>query len=137
MMLANMREQGVHHLIAFCLHDACRHQAMIDVSKYPGETPVPWFRTKVKCGKCGRSGRWVERPAKLERGAGNAGQLARAAGLGGIAVAHWRVDIIGKKLQHVGTVEAGNEREALAEAIKRFEIRPALRAKIAVTKVKE
>jgi hypothetical protein len=34
MTLGNMREQGVHHLIAFCLHDACRHSALIDVSKY-------------------------------------------------------------------------------------------------------
>ena len=32
MDLANMRAQGVHHLIAFCLNDACRHQALIDVS---------------------------------------------------------------------------------------------------------
>jgi hypothetical protein len=28
----NMREQGVHHLIAICLNDTCRHQALIDVS---------------------------------------------------------------------------------------------------------
>ena len=27
-------------------------------------------------------------------------------------MARWRVDIIGKKLQHLGTVEADNEREA-------------------------
>jgi 1,2-phenylacetyl-CoA epoxidase PaaB subunit len=47
----------------------------------------------------------------------------------------WRVDIIGKKSQHVGTIEAESEREALAEAIKHFEIRPALRSKIAVTKI--
>jgi hypothetical protein len=53
MTLANMRAQGVHHLIAFCLNDACRHQALIDVSSYPSDTPVPWFRSKVKCGKCG------------------------------------------------------------------------------------
>ena len=50
---------------------------------------------------------------------------------------HWRVDIIGKKLQHVGTVEAAGEREALEEAIKRFDVRPALRSKLAVTKVKD
>jgi hypothetical protein len=25
MTLGNMREQGVHHLIAVCLNDACRH----------------------------------------------------------------------------------------------------------------
>ena len=30
MTLGNMREQGVHHLIAFCLNDACRHQALIE-----------------------------------------------------------------------------------------------------------
>jgi hypothetical protein len=48
-----MRRQGVHHLIAFCLNDACRHQAVIDVSSYPGDTLVPWFRSKVTCAKCG------------------------------------------------------------------------------------
>ena len=32
MTLANMREQGVQQLIAFCLNDFCRHQALIDVS---------------------------------------------------------------------------------------------------------
>ena len=52
-------------------------------------------------------------------------------------MARWLVDIIGKKLQHVGTVDADNEREALAEAIKRFDVRPALRSKIVVTKVRE
>jgi hypothetical protein len=49
----------------------------------------------------------------------------------------WRVDLIGERLQHVGTVEAANEREALAEAIKHFEVRPALRSKIAVTKISD
>ena len=24
--------------------DSCRHQGLIDVSDYPGETPVPWFK---------------------------------------------------------------------------------------------
>ena len=46
--LANMREQDVNHLIAFCHNDACRHQALIDVSKYPGDTLVSWFRSRVK-----------------------------------------------------------------------------------------
>jgi hypothetical protein len=36
MTLGNMRELGVHHL-TFCLDDACRHQALIDVSKYPDD----------------------------------------------------------------------------------------------------
>ena len=52
-------------------------------------------------------------------------------------MARWRVDIIGKKLQHVGTLDADNAREALAEPIRLFEVRPALRSKITVTKVKE
>src|SRR6476660_3922689 len=45
--------KGVRSLIAYCLNDACRHQAVIDVSSYPGDTLIPWFRTKVKCAKCG------------------------------------------------------------------------------------
>src|SRR5262249_10456537 len=49
MDLANMRRQGVRHLIAYCLNDSCRHQAVIDVSSYPGDTLVPWFRSKVEC----------------------------------------------------------------------------------------
>ena len=53
MTLANMYEQGVHHLIAFCLNDACRHHALIDVSSYPPDTPVAWFRSNAKCGARG------------------------------------------------------------------------------------
>jgi hypothetical protein len=53
MDLANMRRQGVRSLIAYCLNEACRHQAVIEVSSYPGDTPVLWFRSKVKCAKCG------------------------------------------------------------------------------------
>jgi hypothetical protein len=60
MTLGNMRELGVHHLIAHCLNDGCRHQALIDVSKYPSDTSVSWFKGWVKCGKCGRGGRWVD-----------------------------------------------------------------------------
>ena len=35
-----MRELGVQNLLASCLNDACRHQALIDVSSYPAETEV-------------------------------------------------------------------------------------------------
>jgi hypothetical protein len=34
MTLGNMRERDMHHLIAFCHNDACRHQALIDLSSY-------------------------------------------------------------------------------------------------------
>jgi hypothetical protein len=46
-----------------------------------------------------------------------------------------RVDVIGKRLQQLGTVFAENEHKALEEAIKQFTVGPALRSKIAVTKV--
>jgi hypothetical protein len=41
MDLANMRGQGVQHLIAYCLNDSGRHQALIDVSGYPDGVGVP------------------------------------------------------------------------------------------------
>ena len=57
------RAREVHHLIAYCLNNACRHQAIIDVSSYPGDTLVPWFRSEVKCAKCGaRNNRIDVRP---------------------------------------------------------------------------
>ena len=69
MTLGNMRELGVQRLIASCLNDACRHTALIDVSSYPAETEVPWFRTRVVCAKCGSRGNkidvrpnWKEQP---------------------------------------------------------------------------
>ena len=60
MTLANMRQLGVQRLLASCLNDACRHQALIDVSNYDGDTPVPWFASKVVCNKCGARGRKID-----------------------------------------------------------------------------
>ena len=64
----------MQHLIAFCLNDACRHQALIDVSSYPGQTEVPWFKSRVKCGTCGGRGNksdvrpnWKEQPVLLTK----------------------------------------------------------------------
>jgi hypothetical protein len=53
----------------------------------------------------------------------------------GKMMARYSVDIIGKRLQHLGTVVASDERKALEEAIRQFAIRPALRSKVAVTKI--
>jgi hypothetical protein len=38
-------------------------------------------------------------------------------------MARWRVDIIRKRAEHLGTVEAPNESEAILEAIKRLRYR--------------
>jgi hypothetical protein len=47
----------------------------------------------------------------------------------------WRVDYIGKKGSHLGTVEAPDEKSAIEQAAKQFNITPARRNKIAVTKI--
>jgi hypothetical protein len=60
MTLGNMRHLGVHHLIATCLSEACRHQGLIDVSKYPDDTEVPAFASKAVCAKCGARGRHID-----------------------------------------------------------------------------
>jgi hypothetical protein len=67
MDLANMYEQGVRHLIAYCHNDACRHSAVIDVSRYPDDVEVPSFGRRAKCSKCGGKRvdvrpNWKERP---------------------------------------------------------------------------
>jgi hypothetical protein len=56
----NMRELGVHRLVASCLNDACRHVALIDVSGYPADTEVPSFRSRVVCAKYGSRGNHID-----------------------------------------------------------------------------
>jgi hypothetical protein len=48
---------------------------------------------------------------------------------------HWSVDVIRKKGEHLGTVEAATEKEAIKVAIKTFAIEPALQNRIAVSKI--
>jgi hypothetical protein len=49
----------------------------------------------------------------------------------------WRVDILRKRTEHLGTVEAANEKEAVEAATKLFniDIEPARRNRITVTKI--
>ena len=47
----------------------------------------------------------------------------------------WRVDIIRKRAEHLGTVEAANERQAIEKAAKEFEIPPERQNRIVVEKV--
>jgi hypothetical protein len=60
MTLANMRSLRVHHMIASCLNNACRHQALIDVSGYPADFEVTWFGRHAVCNKCGANGHRIE-----------------------------------------------------------------------------
>jgi hypothetical protein len=52
-------------------------------------------------------------------------------------MARWRVDYLGKKGSHLGTVEAETEREAIEEAAKQFNITPARSNKIVVTQLEK
>jgi hypothetical protein len=52
-------------------------------------------------------------------------------------MARWSVDYIGTGGKHLGTVEAPDEKGAIAEVMKTFHITPARRFKLVVTKAKE
>ena len=49
----------------------------------------------------------------------------------------WRVDIIRKQAEHLGTVEADFKKEAIEKAAKRFGIEPARGFKIVLEKISE
>jgi hypothetical protein len=55
-----IRALGVQRLLVLCLNDACRHTALIDVSSYPADTEVLWFRSRVVCAKCGSRGNHID-----------------------------------------------------------------------------
>ena len=52
-----------------------------------------------------------------------------------VKMARWRVDIIRKRAEHFGTVEAANSNEAIKIAAKQFDIPPERQNRIAVEKV--
>jgi hypothetical protein len=47
----------------------------------------------------------------------------------------WRVDLIGKKLQHVGTIEADTEEQAIDEAAKLFGLDASRRSMLVAQKI--
>jgi DNA-directed RNA polymerase subunit RPC12/RpoP len=60
MSLANMRENGVHAVIATC--QACGHKADVNVDALPASTGVPHVGQGLRCSQCG--GKRIEtRPA--------------------------------------------------------------------------
>jgi hypothetical protein len=66
------------------------------------------------------------------------GHHHRAGAIGGSwasLMARWSVDMIRKRAVHLGTVVAANEKDAIAVAIKQFEIEPVRRNRIVVTKI--
>ena len=55
--------------------------------------------------------------------------------MGNAVMPRWRVDIIRKRAEHLGSVEAASEKEAIEKAAERFEIPPERRNRIAVQKI--
>jgi hypothetical protein len=81
MTLGNMRALGMQRLVAYCLNPPCRHEGLIDVSKYKDEVEVRWFRLRAKCGNCGTRNVDV-RPNWKEQSTG--GSLTARCGADGI-----------------------------------------------------
>jgi hypothetical protein len=54
MTLGNMRSNGVRTLAIYC--ERCHHDAVLDVSHYPDELPVPNFGPRMVCTGCGAIG---------------------------------------------------------------------------------
>ena len=46
MTLGNMPRLGVQRLVAYCLNRSCRHEGLIDVSKFLDDVEVPSFATR-------------------------------------------------------------------------------------------
>ncbi|MGB7832805.1 MAG: hypothetical protein WBL84_11395 [Xanthobacteraceae bacterium] len=44
---------GVQQLVAHCLNPSCRHEGLIDVSKFADDIEVTWFAKKAVCAQCG------------------------------------------------------------------------------------
>ena len=75
MTLGDMGHVGVQRLVAHCLNPSCRHEGLIDVSKFADDVEVPSFVRKVVCAKCGACGphigvrpNWKEQPLQLLTG---------------------------------------------------------------------
>lgn len=67
MILGNMRQNGVRSLAVRC--NLCHHEAVLEVEAWPDHVPVPAFRRRMVCTKCGIIGadvrpNWRERPER-------------------------------------------------------------------------
>ena len=66
MTLGNMRANGVCSLAVTCLSHFCHHEAVLDVTIYGDDVPVPSFGPRMVCTVCGGIGadarpNWRER----------------------------------------------------------------------------
>jgi len=56
MTLGNMRANGVCTLVVWCHGRGCNHEAILDVSSYVDDVPVPAFGPRLVCTVCGAIG---------------------------------------------------------------------------------
>jgi hypothetical protein len=97
---------------------------------YKWTTEIPYFKSRVVCAKCGARGNKIDvRPNWKEQPTGESltGKVFRWA--------RWRVDIIRKRAERLGTIEAATEKEAIEKAAKEFDIPLERQNRIAVEKL--
>jgi hypothetical protein len=68
--LGNMRATGVRMLAIACLGRGCYHQAILDVTEFDDDVPVPAFGARMVCTACGAIGadarrNWQERASAI------------------------------------------------------------------------
>ena len=118
MTLGNVRELGVQNLLASCLNDACRHQALIDVSSYPAETEVLHAMVRLLSKVIGIGIETADMLVReiLSRNLRDRRAVARYAGLTGSP------DESGLKSREKGLAKAGNARvrRGLIQLVARF-----------------
>jgi hypothetical protein len=49
--IAHLKADKCRTVAAFC--DDCRHEGIVDVSGFPGDSPVPDVALKIRCSVCG------------------------------------------------------------------------------------
>jgi hypothetical protein len=54
MTLANMRENGVRDVLAYCEALGCGHEGRIECDRLPDDLPVPDVSLRLRCSKCRR-----------------------------------------------------------------------------------
>jgi hypothetical protein len=129
MTLGNMRDLGVTRLIASCLNRCMPAHRIGRSVELPGGNvnSILQASSGLRQVRCQRQS--DRRAPELERAAGDADKAAVP------LMPRWRADYIGKVLSTLGTVEAPDEKSAIAKAAEEFNITPARQNKIVVTKL--
>ena len=51
--VASTRAEGMKTVLAFCEAQECRHDAVVALEGWPGDTAIPDMALRLRCSKCG------------------------------------------------------------------------------------